>query len=83
MKNRLHLKASIDVVRWLTLQACTFRGHDEKVMSKSQGNFFESIKLLASYNDEVAKVVLNNAQMNGKYICHQIQKELLAILLYL
>ncbi|XP_039688346.1 uncharacterized protein [Medicago truncatula] len=38
MNNRLRLKASIDVVRWLTLQACAFRGHDEKVISKNQGD---------------------------------------------
>ncbi|XP_024626848.1 zinc finger MYM-type protein 1-like [Medicago truncatula] len=80
MNNRLRLKASIDVVRWLTLQACAFRGHDEKVISKNQGNFLELLKLLASYNDEVAQVVLNNAPKNGKYTCHQVQKELLAIL---
>ncbi|XP_058757218.1 uncharacterized protein LOC131630469 [Vicia villosa] len=29
-KNRLRLKTSIDSVRWLTFQACAFRGHDEK-----------------------------------------------------
>ncbi|XP_024640619.1 uncharacterized protein [Medicago truncatula] len=80
MNNRLRLKASIDVVCWLTLQACAFRGHDEKVISKNQGNFLELLKLLASYNDEVAQVVLNNAPKNGKYTCHQVQKELLEIL---
>ena len=49
-------------------------------MSKNQGNFLELLKLLASYNDEVAQVVLNNAPKNGKYTCHQVQKEILAIL---
>jgi len=29
LNNRLHIKASIDIVRWLTFQACAFRGHDE------------------------------------------------------
>jgi hypothetical protein len=38
------------------------------------------LKLLASYNDEVAKVVLDNAPKNAKYTCHQVQKELLEIL---
>lgn len=28
-KNRLRLKSSIDSIRWLTFQACAFRGHDE------------------------------------------------------
>jgi GGDEF domain-containing protein len=35
---------------------------------------------LASYNDEVAKVVLDNAPQNAKYTCHQVQQELLEIL---
>ncbi|XP_031503870.1 uncharacterized protein LOC116266698 [Nymphaea colorata] len=43
--NRLRLKASVDVVRWLTFQACTFRGHDESSSSMNQGNFIEFIKL--------------------------------------
>ena len=38
------------------------------------------IKLLASYNDEVAKVVLENAPYNSKYTSHQIQKEILYII---
>ena len=77
MNNRLRLKTSIDIVRWLTLQACAFRGHEESSKSRNQGNFLELLKLLASYNDEVAKVVLENAPQNCKYTSHQIQKELL------
>ncbi|XP_058783208.1 uncharacterized protein LOC131657874 [Vicia villosa] len=38
MKNRLRLKTSIDTVRWLTFQACAFRGHDESTTSLNQGN---------------------------------------------
>jgi len=30
LNNRLRIKASIDIVRWLTFQACAFRGHDER-----------------------------------------------------
>jgi len=33
--NRLHIKASIDIVRWLTFQACAFRGHDERPETKN------------------------------------------------
>ena len=29
LNNRLHIKASINIVPWLTFQACAFRGHDE------------------------------------------------------
>ncbi|XP_058776824.1 uncharacterized protein LOC131651174 [Vicia villosa] len=80
MSNRLRLKTSIDTIRWLTLQACALRGHDETNNSRNQGNFLELLKLLASYNDEIAKVVLENAPQNCKYTSHQIQKELLQIL---
>ncbi|CAI8598263.1 unnamed protein product [Vicia faba] len=80
MNNRLCLKTLIDTVRWLVLQACTFRGHDETNNSKNQGNFLELLKLLASYNDEIAKVVLENAPQNYKYTSYQIQKEILQIL---
>ncbi|CAN6270538.1 unnamed protein product, partial [Urochloa humidicola] len=34
--NRLHLKVSIDSVRWLAFQACPFRGHDESASSMNQ-----------------------------------------------
>ena len=37
------------------------------------------IKLLASYNDKVAQVVLENASYNAKYTSHRIQKEILHI----
>jgi hypothetical protein len=33
-KNRLCLKASVDSIRWLTLQACALRGHSESKESK-------------------------------------------------
>ncbi|PNX79290.1 repressor of the inhibitor of the protein kinase-like protein [Trifolium pratense] len=80
IKNRLRLKASIDAVRWLTFQACAFRGHDESSKSRNQGNFLELLKLLASYNVEVAKVILKNAPKHAKYTSPQIQKELLSVL---
>ncbi|XP_027941243.1 zinc finger MYM-type protein 1-like [Vigna unguiculata] len=80
LKTRLRLKTSIDTVRFLSLQACAFRGHDESTESRNQGNFLEMIKLIASYNDEVAKVVLENASFNSKYTSPKIQKELLNIL---
>jgi hypothetical protein len=70
--NRLRLRTSIDVVRFLAFQACPFRGHDESDSSKNQGNFFEMVKLLASY-DEVKVVVLGNAPQNAKYTSPQIQ----------
>ncbi|KAK1388716.1 hypothetical protein POM88_016894 [Heracleum sosnowskyi] len=52
-RNRMCLKTSIDAIKWLTFQACAFRGHDESCNSKNQGNFLEMLKLLASYNPQV------------------------------
>nr|KAJ0224737.1 hypothetical protein LSAT_V11C100004550 [Lactuca sativa] len=54
LKNRLRVKASIDTARWLTFQVCALRGHDESPNFQNCGNFLQLLKLLASYNDEVA-----------------------------
>ncbi|XP_023766503.2 uncharacterized protein LOC111915032 [Lactuca sativa] len=80
LKNQLQLKASIDTVRWLTFQACALRGHDESPNSKNRGNFLQLLKLLVSYNDEVANVILENAPYNSKYTSGDIQKEILSII---
>jgi len=74
MKNRLRFKTSIDTIRFLSLQSYAFRGHDESTESRNQGNFLEMIKLIASYNDEVEKIVLENDPYNSKYTSHKIQK---------
>ena len=78
--NRLRLRTTIDVLRWLAFQACSFRGHDESKASKNQGNFLEMVKLIASYDEEVGAVVLGNAPQNAKYTSPTIQKELLHIM---
>jgi hypothetical protein len=80
MNNWLRLKTSIDSVQLLAFQACAFRGHDESFGSKNQGNFLELVKLLASYNDNVARIVLENAPKNAKYTSPKIQKEILHII---
>jgi hypothetical protein len=78
--NRLRLKTTIDVVRWLAFQACPFRGHDESAESLNQGNFLEMVKLIASYDEEVKAVVLSNAPQNATYTSPQIQKEILDLI---
>ncbi|XP_059629645.1 uncharacterized protein LOC132272533 [Cornus florida] len=78
--NRLRLKTSVNAVRWLTFQAYAFRGHDECPESRNRGNFIEMVKILATYNDDVAKLVLENAPKNAKYTSPQIQKEILHVL---
>ncbi|XP_071687213.1 uncharacterized protein [Rutidosis leptorrhynchoides] len=80
LKNRIRLKASVNVTRWLTFQAYAFRGNDETAESNNRGNFIELLKLLASYNDDVAKVVLENAPYNSKFTSGDIQKEILSII---
>ncbi|KAJ4807146.1 zinc finger MYM-type-like protein [Rhynchospora pubera] len=77
LDSRLRLKTSIDAIRWLTFQACAFRGHDESAKSMNQGNFLEMIKILASYNNSVKEVVLENAPKNAKYTSSTVQKEIL------
>ena len=79
LSNRLRLKKSIDAVRWLSFQACAFRGHDERPDSKNQGNFLQMIKLLASYSEQVDAVVLEKAPQNAKYTSPKIQKEILHV----
>ncbi|KAG7988370.1 hypothetical protein I3843_03G184700 [Carya illinoinensis] len=80
LNNRLRVKTSIDVVRWLAFQGCAFRGHDETLDSKNRGNFLEMLKLLASYNDKVGKLALENAPKSSKYTSPQIQKDILEVL---
>jgi hypothetical protein len=75
LNNRLRLKTLIDSVQWLIFQACAFICHDESSNSKNQGNFIELLKLLASYNDDVDRVVLENAPKNAKYTSPKIQKQ--------
>jgi hypothetical protein len=79
MNNQLRIKASIDIVRWVTFQACAFRGHNERSESKNRGNFLKMMKLLASYNEQVCALLLGNAPQNAKYTSHQIQKEILHV----
>ncbi|XP_075665649.1 uncharacterized protein LOC142635363 [Castanea sativa] len=78
--NRLWLKTSIECARWIAFQACAFRGHDESLDSKNRGNFIELIKHTSTFNENVARVVLENAPQNAKYTSPTIQKEILHIL---
>ncbi|XP_016169718.1 zinc finger MYM-type protein 1-like [Arachis ipaensis] len=77
--NRLRLKTSIDAIRWLAFQACAFRGDDESPESLNRKNFIELIKLLASCNQNVNNVVLENAPGNAQYISPSVQKDILHI----
>jgi hypothetical protein len=77
--NCLRLKTSVAAVKWLTDQACAFRGNDETAQSRNRGNFLEFVRLLVDFNPEIARVVLENALYNAKYTSPKIQKEILSI----
>jgi hypothetical protein len=79
-KNRLRLTTTIESVRWLSLQACAFRGHDESSASNNRGNFLEMIRLMGRLNVDIDDVVLEKAPKNAKYTLPTIQKEILHIL---
>nr|XP_029150692.1 uncharacterized protein LOC114925757 [Arachis hypogaea] len=79
INNRLRLKTSIDAIRWLAFQACAFRGDDESPGSLNRRNFIELIKLLASCNQNINNVVLENAPGNAQYISLGVQKDILHI----
>ncbi|KAK2651917.1 hypothetical protein Ddye_011773 [Dipteronia dyeriana] len=80
LQNRLQLKTSLEAVKWLAMQGCAFRGHDESINSTNRGNFIEMIKLQAKVNQEIVGIVLENSPQNAKYTSPRIQKELLNIL---
>lgn len=77
-KNRIRLNASIDSVRYLLSQGLAFRGHYESKESKNKGNFRELVKTLGNQNDDIRKVILENAPENLQWICGDIQKELIS-----
>ena len=53
-----------------------FRGHDESESSNRRGQFIETLKLMAKRNEEIRKVVLENAPKNNKLTSPDIQKDL-------
>ncbi|XP_073035319.1 uncharacterized protein [Primulina eburnea] len=79
-KNRLRLKATIESIRWLCLQGCALRGHDESSSSNNQGNLIEMIKFMGKMDVNINNVVLENAPRNSKYTSPDIQKDILHIL---
>nr|GME00120.1 zinc finger MYM-type protein 1-like [Ipomoea batatas] len=79
VENRLRLRTSIESTRWLALQGCSFRGHDESITSMNRGNFLELLSIIASFNDEVTKA-LDKAPRNASYTSPTIQKQILQVL---
>ncbi|KAK4583825.1 hypothetical protein RGQ29_021805 [Quercus rubra] len=50
--NRLQLKATIFIVRYLAFQAIAFRGRDESFGSLNRGNFHESLGIVTFWNEK-------------------------------
>ncbi|XP_027152007.1 zinc finger MYM-type protein 1-like [Coffea eugenioides] len=75
-KYRSRLLALIDCARFLLHQGLAFRGHDEFDISENQGNFLELLHFLVGHNDDIKKVVLENAPKNLKLIAPDIQKNM-------
>ncbi|KAM3315759.1 hypothetical protein ACQJBY_034095 [Aegilops geniculata] len=77
-QNHIRLNTSVESVRYLLHQGLAFRGNDESEDSKNKGNFRELVQTLANQNEDVRKVVLQNAPQNCKWVCPDIQKELVS-----
>lgn len=71
-----HLTAALDVTRLLLKQGLPFRGHDESSTSSNKGNFLEFFEWHSLRNEEVGKVVNENAPRNNQMTSPKIQKEL-------
>ena len=68
-----------DVVRHIALQNESFRGHDEKSTSISQGKFLEEIKFLAKYHAPLRKWLKNHPE-NVSWSSNDIQNEMINII---
>ncbi|KAL5546116.1 hypothetical protein UlMin_005803 [Ulmus minor] len=73
---RIHLKASVDCVRFLLQQGLAFCGHDESYNSLNQCNFLELLQFASSLNDDIRNVTLKNAPENMKLTSPDIQKDI-------
>ena len=80
-KNILH--GVLDVIIFLSKQGLPFRGHREGFDSRNQGNFLETIKLIAKYNPMISQH-LSNIQLSQKwmttYLSPMIQNEIITLL---
>lgn len=79
-KNRVCLKTSIDIVRNLTLQDVDFSRDGETREARHQDAFLSMAKVAAKYDDEFAKVVLENGPYLSRCASFQFRKEILHIL---
>ena len=76
--NRLQLKATVFIVRYLAFQAIAFRGQDESCSSLNRGNFFESLGIVTFWNEKVIEII-EKAPKNATYTSPRIQKVILHV----
>ncbi|XP_075670484.1 uncharacterized protein LOC142640304 [Castanea sativa] len=76
--NRLQLKASIFIVKYLAFQAIAFRGRVESFSLLNRGNFLESLGIVTFWNKKVAEII-EKAPKNATYTSPRIQKEILHV----
>ena len=76
------LHRGVEVIKFLCKQNFSLRDHREDSNSRNQGNFFETLKLLAKYN-AVIKEHLSVIQLSSKamttYFLQTIQNELIEL----
>ncbi|XP_031090938.1 uncharacterized protein LOC115995930 [Ipomoea triloba] len=73
---RVWLTSSVKCIRFLLRQGLAFHRHDECIDSLNRGNFLETLKLLANNNEDVDKVVMQNAPENHQMIAPPAQKDI-------
>ena len=84
-KNRWReiLQSVVAVIKFLRKQNLPFRGHREDCNSRNQGNFLETLKLLANYstviNEHIFGTRLSKKCMTT-YLLPTIQNELIELL---
>ncbi|XP_042437288.1 zinc finger MYM-type protein 1-like [Zingiber officinale] len=73
---RTRLTTMLDVTHFLLKQGLPFRGHDESTSSSNRGNFLELLEWYSQRNEEVSKVIKQNAHANNQLTSPKIQKDL-------
>ncbi|XP_035837174.1 zinc finger MYM-type protein 1-like [Helianthus annuus] len=73
---RLRLSASTLLGKRLLNGGLAFCGHDESKDSLNKGNFLELLELMGEMNEELAKVILENAPANNQMTSPKIQADI-------
>ena len=75
--NREHLAIIIDVIIFLSKQGLAFRGHNEDLSNKNQGNFLEHLHFIGKY---VPKFQAWQKVNSFKYTSPDVQNEIINII---